>query len=1261
MSTTNAHTSISSGVSSNSTVQVLVSFKKAVIDRFQIMADGKVCNYSEYLKIPKDAPTRQGDEANAVDQQFARYVLEWLGYSPVDWIYNQPQAGKKVNRPDYTVKGSIGTAFIVEDKNSTLDFDEEHLKQMRRYCMGTAGYAVWCNMQRLFAIRFLPSNPLKYEILVDIAVEDLFGIQPLLSIEQKSQEANLALFHLLFSKERFTRFSELVQKIGVEEQIFDSAATPLDTSQAVQNFIDGSRQSLNHLRLAALSQIQEAVTRRDRVVKEEEILRREWEGARDDFTKRIAYAVIADPVREAIEQLTPRLGDIESPEIRQVIDVIKEASGRAKIPATLLPLFENWLERALRINSALISLRFESSTPFRIAEAYQVWGERQSDQEDIQPEVFAEQVAYVFFVRLLLVRVLEDKHILQPRLASDGGFLDWSRYVSKHFKELEGISILNENFCDILSRKASHYYLHFFQQTIFDWFNPDDFLLVETLEFLCRYNFNNITSDIIGFTYEAYIDRHARDRKGHFLTRQEVVEYMLDLLEYTGPQIIGRRILDPASGSGSFLVHADRRYRQALVTFFCTTHNLADAEALQTHPTLYQEFARRYLDDLSTNFFGMELNPFACYLAEMNLLIQGLDELFVLQQTEDVQPVERFQIYNTDSLHLPREILDSVDLTGEVDRITVPDRLSDRLADEAYPIKAKLQHYAEGFFYLISNPPYVSSKQEELNAGWFRNTSFYNSALSGDMNLYLLFLRLGLYYLADYGHMIYIVPLTIFGDKSASAIRKLLKSPPFSPSAVVRFYRGDILFPGVDQAVGIVRLQRSVPNTSIVVSGGNTIQEAKAVQFRVPLAHVIEAVPQNHIWQGNWLVAQSQEIWNVWRHVRQVSDTLSMQLGTLLDGAFDRKQGDVNATYLNPLRLGTGNGSFSRGDIAIYKGEDIRAFAPLPASPSDWARPLQQGDAKQLSRDTLRASLTLEQLKRIAGKECGIVLREVARLNTRERLIATWFERRSNEPRAFTHKLWRMLLKEGVTEAYAKALLAIMNSNVTAYLINLFSTNNDVSKDDLSRVPIPEAQTLPVTQLAALADELLRERANLEQNFVVLYRAKLPEFDDGNIYLPPSAVIAVTQVPKLQILALIGRGEVKNNGTANGRIKSLRARNQVVCTIDTDNPNAAPFAQILDLFLREPERENETWSQAQSWLLPDTVAATAWLQRYHALSLQAQTSWNRCVSFQQQIDGVVADWYGFGPSERQAINEGLPWARRRRSNNPQSGGQGEPR
>jgi hypothetical protein len=165
--------------------QILASFKQAVIDRFQIMADHRLRSYQEYIAIPETSDIRHGDEANAVDQQFTRYMLEWLGFGPPDWTYNQPQpgTGKKSNRPDYSIRGSIGIAFIVEDKNSTIDFDrEEHLKQMRRYCLGTAGYAVWCNMRKLLAVRFEPGNTLTHEILVDVSIEGLFGSQQILSL-----------------------------------------------------------------------------------------------------------------------------------------------------------------------------------------------------------------------------------------------------------------------------------------------------------------------------------------------------------------------------------------------------------------------------------------------------------------------------------------------------------------------------------------------------------------------------------------------------------------------------------------------------------------------------------------------------------------------------------------------------------------------------------------------------------------------------------------------------------------------------------------------------------------------------------------------------------------------------------------------------------------------------------------------------------------------------------------------------------------------
>jgi hypothetical protein len=190
---------------------------------------------------------------------------------------------------------------------------------------------------------------------------------------------------------------------------------------------------------------------------------------------------------------------------------------------------------------------------------------------------------------------------------------------------------------------------------------------------------------------------------------------------------------------------------------------------------------------------------------------------------------------------------------------------------------------------------------------------------------------------------------------------------------------------------------------------------------------------------------------------------------------------------------------------------------------------------------------------------------------------------------------------------------------------------------------------MPVTRLASLVNSLLNERATLNRDFVVKYGAKLPEFDDGVVYIPPSTFLAATRMPKLSISALVGRGEVKNNGPANGRIRALRARNLITCTMDAVDPNSPAFTQILELFLNEPERENETWSQAQTWQLPDTVTANAWLHTYQGVSQQAQANWHRCVSLQKEIDEVVADWYGFDAAQRRAIDEGLPWARRRRN------------
>jgi len=189
---------------------------------------------------------------------------------------------------------------------------------------------------------------------------------------------------------------------------------------------------------------------------------------------------------------------------------------------------------------------------------------------------------------------------------------------------------------------------------------------------------------------------------------------------------------------------------------------------------------------------------------------------------------------------------------------------------------------------------------------------------------------------------------------------------------------------------------------------------------------------------------------------------------------------------------------------------------------------------------------------------------------------------------------------------------------------------------------------MPIAQLAQLADALLHERASLEVDVVKTYNAKLPEGDD-TVYIPPSAVLATMRLPKLTLMGLVGRGDVKNNGPANGRIRSLRTRNLIVSTLPSTTAYASAFSEVLALFLYEREREDETWSQAQNWQLPDPIAASAWLQMYNTVAQQAQAQWERFNALQQQVDDVVADWYGFETTMRSVIAEGLPWARRRKN------------
>ncbi len=366
-------------------------------------------------------------------------------------------------------------------------------------------------------------------------------------------------------------------------------------------------------------------------------------------------------------------------------------NGKRKILDGLKAALRKVCGRALEHHAAIQQLKDEYRTTLRAAEAYRTWAQRVSSSALVGlPEAefrleFARQTAYVYIIRLLLVRICEDKGLFRRKL-SNGGLVLWQERVPQYLDYASGRSY------DYLTRMAyecaQNVYVHFYGASeLFDWYRMDDKMLLRALLVLNAFNLEGIDTDIIGAVYGRYLEE-GKHEQGRYYTPKALVTRMLDLAGWQGEEIVGRRIADLACGSGSFLVEACRR----LLDGFRNRDGRIPKAKL-----------RAALDEVQRSIHGIEINPFACYLAETNLLIQVLD---LLKQAKDegvLLVVDRFRIYCEDSLLVEMRL-------AEVSEASLFLLGKDRA--EAEMIKARTGPYAAGFDVLVGNPPYVRADED---------------------------------------------------------------------------------------------------------------------------------------------------------------------------------------------------------------------------------------------------------------------------------------------------------------------------------------------------------------------------------------------------------------------------------------------------------------------------------------------------------------------------------------------------------------------
>jgi SOS regulatory protein LexA len=336
----------------------------------------------------------------------------------------------------------------------------------------------------------------------------------------------------------------------------------------------------------------------------------------------------------------------------------------------------------------IVKIQEEIKSKFHANKEFDTW--KKTEEKPDQNKFFLE-TSYTFLNEILLLWVCKDKKLLNFEIIKD-------------HKQLS-----------LLKSDAQKIYAHIFSSNIFDWYIPENFLLQEVTNLFNKYDFTLVDRDILGKLYEQFITREERKKLGQFYTPESVIDYILDQIEYT-KNIDDKKIIDISCGSGGFTTRATNRLINKL------KNNTNKKEVIEK---------------VISNVYGMDINPFACYLAETNMLIQLLDLIVEVKKENPKYIIPKLKIFQTNSMETPSLLSND--------------------EQEVKDIKNKTGHFIEGFDFVVGNPPYLEAKKMDIGTKKLCIETCPNVA-NGAFDLFVCFIDKGLRLLKTNGKLGYIFP-----------------------------------------------------------------------------------------------------------------------------------------------------------------------------------------------------------------------------------------------------------------------------------------------------------------------------------------------------------------------------------------------------------------------------------------------------------------------------------------------------------------------
>lgn len=344
--------------------------------------------------------------------------------------------------------------------------------------------------------------------------------------------------------------------------------------------------------------------------------------------------------------------------------------------------------------------------------------------------------------RLIFIRVCEDREIEKPILLSK--LREWQ---NSHKRDL--VEILNEIFRDF----DEGYNSKLFASHPSEKLKIDDVILVDIIKNLYessdkifKYDFSAIEVDVLGNIYEEYLgyilkktkkkigiaENHLhRKEMGIYYTPTFVVDYIVrntlgETLKQMKPEGVDNiKVLDMACGSGSFLLKAFN-----LLNSYHKGKNELD-------------FLRKKRI-LTTNIYGVDLDPKAIEIAQLNLLIKAI-------------------------VGEKRGLLPKLQENLKVGNSLIADQ---KISDRAFNWDSEFKEIIKngGFNVIIGNPPYIRNTELSQKDKQFYETK-YTTAFE-QYDIYILFFERALELLKQSGYLGFITSNKFLASNYGKILRK---------------------------------------------------------------------------------------------------------------------------------------------------------------------------------------------------------------------------------------------------------------------------------------------------------------------------------------------------------------------------------------------------------------------------------------------------------------------------------------------------------